>query len=293
MGAVLLAVVGACSRTPSPAPEPASNPTERPADQRPATPSPAGRTANMPSGSIAFTYAAGSAQYVITTRAVVTAPDSAHLPPDSVLTEAVVSLDYTPAVGAGGIATVRGTVDSFAVSRTGTVTNVPQTIRAPVAFEAELRAGQPLVLRPAPAADCTDPAASLALGIVQEVLISAPALLTEWNDTVESTTCRAGLPITTVVQRRHARGEFASDAVRGAGATVRREFDVSLRGGATVRRQAVEVSGTGRGSGTIHFSSATGRLTLVTTTSESEITIRGGDRSQRFVQRVEQTIRLR
>ncbi len=125
-------------------------------------------------------------------------------------------------------------------------------------------------------------------------MVAVPASLaigSTWRDTAAVTTCRGEIPVTS-----HAVREYiveGPDTVAGVPAIrVRRLSTWTLGGSGTEGGQPVALSGTGRGTATLHLSPGLGALLSAIGTARVTLTVETPRGPVPFRQQVEQRIML-
>jgi hypothetical protein len=161
----------------------------------------------------------------------------------------------------------------------------------PAQFAAASPAPQPPV---APDSACVAPDAPL-IALARDVLVPLPfsvALGHAWQDTVRTTTCRAGIPVTTTAVRSYrVMGPSERDGAQAL--AVSRATQITMTGQGTPRGQTVTVVGGGQGAGALFLDVAGGRYLGGVDSSTVELTITNGMQTRRFVQQARQETRLR
>jgi hypothetical protein len=252
-------------------------------------------------------YAAGAFTYDVTSEASIELlRDSTFVRPtslvDTLLTTA--SLSYQIA-GEGADRLVTGAVDSFTVRSTGLVPGAREPYAAAIPFRATLLGGRmpaqftpasPVPQPPAPPADsaCVAPDAPL-IALAREVLVPLPFSVAPghaWQDTVSTTTCRAGIPVTTTTVRSY-RVVGPGERDGAPALTVSRATQITMTGQGTPGGQTVTVTGGGQGAGALFLDVAGGRYLGGTDSSTVELAISNGLQTRRFVQQARQETRLR
>lgn len=301
-GLLALLAVG-CVR--APAPEPAPVPTPRPpAAQVPAGTPPVDEPVPVVRrGEVAYT--AGAFTYDVTSEASIELlRDSTFVRPtplvDTLVTTA--SLSYQIA-GEGADRLVTGAVDSFTVRSTGLVPGPREPYAAAVPFRATLLGGRmpaqftpaaPAAPPAAPDSACVAPDAPL-IALARDVLVPLPLSAAPghaWQDTVRTTTCRAGIAVTTTAVRSY-RVVGPSEREGAAALAVSRATQITMAGQGTPRGQTVTVLGSGQGAGSLFLDVSGGRYLGGVDSSTVELTISNGMQTRRFVQQARQETRLR
>jgi hypothetical protein len=275
------------SRTPAP---------ESPAPTRPAPGTPPTQPAEARPGRADFVYAPGTYRYQVASEASVELlRDSTTPRPGSLVDTLMTKIHITYQIGGDGAARrLTGSVDSFTVQSTGLVPTGQRALAAPLPFAATLSDGRrPATFEAHPDTACAAPDAAL-LAVARDLLVPAPTSLTPgsvWSDTVASTVCRAGIPVTArSVRSYRVVGPAVRDSVPAIQLT--RETALTMTGGGTPRGDTVTVTGTGRGSGELFVDPATGHYLGGDEETTVELTVSNGTQTRRFVQRSRQETRL-
>jgi hypothetical protein len=296
------AILSGCARRPASEPPAPSRPPAAPvADTAGVTPESINRRGD-------FAYAPGEYRYEVASETSVemladstggeTARSEASGIPlvDTVTT--LVHLTYrieqpSPALPDGGEQqAVTGTVDSFTVRSAGLVPTGERPLPAPLSFRATLAGGRtPTQFEATPDTACAAPDAAL-LALARDFLLPLPISLapgSEWRDTVTTTTCRAGIPVTTEsIHSYRVVGSVARDSIQALRVT--RESAITVQGQGFPREQTVTVAGTGQGSGELFLDAAAGRYLGGAVESRVELTVTNGVQTKRFLQRATQQI---
>ena len=284
-------VASGCTR--SRAPEP-----EAPAPARPAPGAPSARPAEAGRGRADFAYAPGTYRYqVVSEASVELLRDSAAsaAPRQGSLVDTLTStIHITYQIAGDGAPRLTGSVDSFTVQSTGLVPTGQRALAAPLPFAATLSDGRrPATFEAHPDTACAAPDVAL-LAVARDLLLPAPASLapgTVWSDTITSTVCRAGIPVTArTVRSYRVVGPAMRDSVQAV--QLRRETTLTMTGGGTPRGDTVTVTGTGRGSGELFVEPAAGHYLGGAEETTVELMVSNRTQTRRFVQRSRQETRL-
>lgn len=247
-----------------------------------ATPRPA------PVAATAFSYAAGSYRFVVTSEAAIelVADSGSH----SETRSTVAQLGYRIGAGVTGIRTITGVVDSFTVTPTAGAPSA--VIAAPVTFRGTLDPARRLVnLQPTVAApvstDCGNPN-QLLFAVVREAIVVPPSPLRvgqAWEDSASTTICRGDVPLTTRALHRYT----VAGAVLYEGAEalhLTRSSSIALSGEGAQRGVPLVVAGQGASSADLFLDPAAGRFLGGLSESDVELTVTIPDHGpQRFRQR--------
>ena len=274
-------------------PAPPSAPAPSPPPARGAPPPVAPPSAEARSWT--FRYAPGTHRYEIQSDATVELQSDTSKQTAPLRTVALVTLAIEAA--ADSQLTVTGRVDSFAVSR-GELIPAPDSAPPPPRERAVYSAtitptGRPLTQRVAGADSCD--AAEPFLAAARELIVAVPPALavgTRWSDSVATTVCRSGIPVTTGTVRDYE--VEAAEPFNGRRAVrVRRRDAFTLAGAGAPRGQSVSLTGRGTGTATLYFDPAAGTLLGSLSESETTLTVNTPRAQARFVQRVRQRIEKR
>jgi hypothetical protein len=288
--ALFAAGVGSgCTRSRAPAPE-------SPTPTRPAPGLPPAQPAEVGRGRADFVYAPGTYRYqVVSEASVELLRDSTTPRPSSLVDTLMTKIHITYQIaGDGAPRRLTGSVDSFTVQSTGLVPTGQRALAAPLPFAATLSDGRrPATFEAHPDTACAAPDAAL-LAVARDLLLPAPASLSPgsaWSDTVTSTVCRAGIPVTArSVRSYRVMGPAVRDSMPAVQLT--RETALTMTGGGTPRGDTVTVTGTGRGRGELFVNQATGHYLGGGEETTLELTVSNGTQTRRFVQRSRQETRL-
>jgi hypothetical protein len=133
------------------------------------------------------------------------------------------------------------------------------------------------------------------LTLARDLLIPlAPSLApgTEWRDTVVTSICRAGVPVTTQsVHSYRVAGPAERDGTPALRVT--RTTALTLQGSVMRDSQTVTIAGTGSGNAELFLDAAGGRYLGGTEESRLELGVTNGVQTRRFVQEARTETRLR
>jgi hypothetical protein len=232
---------------------------------------------------------------VTSTASVELLRDSTDTRPTPLVDTLTTAIHLTYQIAGGGLTRqLTGSVDSFTVQSTGLVPAGQQTLAAPITFAAVLSDGRtPTRFQARPDTACAAPDAAL-LVVARDLLLPvAPSLApgSVWRDTVTSTVCRAGIPVTLQSVRSYrVVGQAVHDSVPAVQLT--RATELTLTGQGIVRDDTIAVSGSGTGSGELFLDRTGGRYLGGTDSSSVEMMVTNGKQTRRFVQRARQETKL-
>jgi len=225
------------------------------------------------------------ARYRVTSTAVLSL-DRAPQPPlvDTVTTGSLLTVAVSRA--ADTIATL--SIDSLQVVSTGMIRRAADAFSRGISVSALLQNGRPRTTGDSASA-CT--AERPLAGLLPELLPMLPTPLRadqQWSDTLTVTTCRVGLPVTsvTIVNFRTLTGMDSSSVLLERRATIR------ANGAATIREQTVTLSGTGTSEALGVVLVATRQLQSLRATQRLEFQITNGQQTRRMVQQITDTVSL-
>ncbi|HEU4628570.1 MAG TPA: hypothetical protein VFS08_02465 [Gemmatimonadaceae bacterium] len=259
----------------------------------------------IPETAPTFRYAAGESAYLLETRAVIEVAGDTTAGQDTLTRTLRVRYELD---GDGLARQLTGVIDSLAVTSGGRVPAPADSARLPVRFEGVLQDGRvtlapipvlppptpmaPTPTEPVPPGECS-PEATL-VGAARALFPSFPLPLGEgarWSDTVVTTTCRAGVRLTTTTVHHYT----VDGATTYAGRPSRRVdvvSDITVSGEGRQGREHVTTSGSGTERGVLHVDPAAGRILYGTSETTLDLTFRAGSLVQRVTQRSREDIRL-
>jgi len=224
-------------------------------------------------------------RYRVVSLSVVSLDRAAQAPlVDTITSSSLLTINVS--VSSDTIATL--SVDSLQLQSTGMVRRAPDAFSHGISVSALLTNGRPLITGDSTTACSVErPLASL----LPELLPMLPMPLRaeqQWSDTLTVTTCRAGLPVTTVsiVIYRTLTGMDSN--------TVLLEKRTTLRatGAAVLRAQPVTLTGTGTSESLGVLAIRTRRLESWRGTQSLDVTLTNGQQTRRVVQQVTDTATL-
>ncbi len=201
---------------------------------------------------------------------------------DTVVTTALLMIARTAAPDS--VATLA--IDSLLVVSTGMIRRPPDAFSKGVSVAAPLVSGRPRVTGDsATACSVERPLA----GLLPELLPLLPQPLRaeqQWSDTVMVTTCRAGLPVTTVTiaNSRTLTGMDSSSVLLERHAVIR------ATGAATIRQQTVTLTGSGTSESLSVVQLATRRIESWRGTQMLEVLLTNGQQTRRMVQQLTDSV---
>ena len=222
---------------------------------------------------------APDAHYRVTSTAVISldrAPQPALV--DTIVTTSILSIAIS--VGADTIATL--SLDSLAVISTGMIRRAADAFSHGISLSAPLTGGRPRVVGDsATACSVERPLA----GLLPELLPLLPVPLVidrQWSDTLTVTTCRAGLPVTTVTIASYR----TLSGMDSATVLLERRAVIRAAGTATLRTQTVSLTGTGTSESLAIVTVATRRIQSWRSSQSLEIALTNGQQTRRMVQQL-------
>ncbi|MBC7791685.1 MAG: hypothetical protein H7Z74_17195 [Anaerolineae bacterium] len=286
-----LAVAVACA--------PASTPETRPVPERappvpgpgPVTAPPASIVRDPLEGRSAFRYAAGTRNYEIFSEAKIELASDTAARSETVRLSALVTLTFETL--SDSLLAVSGTVSEYEVLRGEAIPAPDSTLPSTATFNASITPVGRLVSLVGDTAGCNPQEPLLAVG--QRAIIATPNNLdagARWSDSVSTTVCRGGTPITTGSVRDYE--VEAREMVDGVPvARVRRRETFTLAGSSSVRGRHVAIVGRGSSSAILRFDLARGLLLSEEGTSETALTVSSPRSQAEFRQREATKLSLR
>ena len=224
----------------------------------------------------------GPARYAVLSTSVITLERAPQAPlVDTIATTSKLTIDLA---GLGeSIATL--TIDSLGVVSTGMVRRAPDAFARGISLSVPLTNGRPRVTGDS-ASSCTSeqPLA----GLLPELLPLLPSPLTadqQWTDTVTVHTCRAGLPVTLTAAATYR----TLTGMDSSSVLVERRAYLTASGGATLRAQAVTLTGTGTSESMAVVLVSSRRVQSWRSTQTLDVQISNGQQTRRLVQQVSDT----
>jgi hypothetical protein len=197
---------------------------------------------------------------------------------DTVTTSSLVTITLTAV--ADTVATM--SVDSLQVASTGMVRRASDALTRGVSALVVLSGGRPRITGDSATACAAERPLA---GLLPELLPLLPVPLipdAQWSDTLSVTTCRAGLPVTTVtmVTYRLLTGMDSTSMLLERHAVIR------AAGGATLREQQVTLSGSGTSESLAVVLVSARRLQSWRGTQSLDLELTNGQQTRRFTQRL-------
>lgn len=195
---------------------------------------------------------------------------------DTVVTTSLLTIALS--AGADTIATL--SLDSLTVTSTGMIRRAPEAFSHGISVSAALTEGRPRVTGDSASA-CTleRPLA----GLLPELLPLLPTPLRpdqQWSDTLTVTTCRAGLPVTTVTVASYR----TLSGMDSATVLLERRAVIRAAGVATLREQTVTLTGSGTSESIAVVTITSRRIQSWRGTQTLEIELTNGRQTRRMVQ---------
>ena len=223
------------------------------------------------------------ARYRVTSSAVLSldrAPQPALV--DTVETTSLLTI----AVSSGNTATL--SLDSLAVTSTGMIRRAPEAFSHGISVSAVLTDGRPLVTGDSASACASERPLA---GLLPDLLPLLPTPLRaeqQWSDTLTVTTCRAGLPVTTVTIA-------AYRTLTGMDSTsllLERRAVIRAAGTAVLRAQTVVLTGSGTSESLAVVALASRRIQSLRGSQTLELQLTNGTQTRRIVQQITDTVAL-
>ena len=195
---------------------------------------------------------------------------------DTVVTTSLLTIALS--AGADTIATL--SLDSLTVTSTGMIRRAPEAFSHGISVSAALTEGRPRVTGDSASA-CTleRPLA----GLLPELLPLLPTPLRpdqQWSDTLTVTTCRAGLPVTTVTVASYR----TLSGMDSATVLLERRAVIRAAGVATLREQTVTLTGSGTSESIAVVTITSRRIQSMRAVQTLEIELTNGKQTRRMVQ---------
>jgi hypothetical protein len=220
---------------------------------------------------------APDAHYRVTSTAVISldrAPQPALV--DTIVTTSILSIAIS--AGTDSIATL--SLDSLTVTSTGMIRRAADAFSHGISLSALLTDGRPRVVGDsATACSAERPLA----GLLPELLPLLPVPLLvdrQWSDTLTVTTCRAGLPVTTVTIASY----HTLSGMDSATVLLERRAVIRAAGTATLRAQTVSLTGTGTSESLAVVGVATRRVQSWRGSQSLEIALTNGQQTRHMSQ---------
>ena len=177
-------------------------------------------------------------------------------------------------------------VDSLQQSSTGMIRRAADAFSRGISVSAVLQNGRPGITGDSASACMAERPLA---GLLPELLPMLPTPLRaeqQWSDTLTVTTCRSGLPVTTVtlVNYRTLTGMDSSTVL------LERRASIRANGSATIRAQEVTLTGVGTSESLGVVLIASRRLQSLRATQTLEFEITNGQQTRRMVQQITDTV---
>jgi hypothetical protein len=236
-------------------------------------------------------YTSGSPTYVITTTASVRVEgDTTAVAAETVETTLLARMLLERA---GSRLFVSGAIDSFTVRGSGRLNGAP--LAGPVRFHGEgTTFGKLMTFVPDLPVSCDSPAEAL-VAVARDLIVPLPDRVTigsTWRDTVTSTICRGGIPLTTTAVRQYEARALATYAGTEA-LELARTTELTVTGSGTQYGQSVSVTGQGSGSAALFVDLAGGGLVRSMGETTVMVTFMGPRGTTAFTQTAQQRVERR
>lgn len=222
---------------------------------------------------------APGARYRVTSSAVVGLDRAGQAPlVDTIATSALLSI----AVSVTGDTVATMLVDSLQVTSTGLVKRAPDAATKAVSVVALLSAGRPRVTGDSASACASERPLA---GLLPELLPLLPQVMaaeSQWSDTLVVTTCRAGLPVTTVTVANYR----LLTGMDSTSLLLERRAVIRASGEAVVREQRVTLTGSGTSESLGVVLLPARRLQSWRGTQSLELELSNGQQVRRLVQQL-------
>ncbi len=220
---------------------------------------------------------APAVRYRIASTAVI-ALDRAPQPAlvDTVTTTSLLSIEVS--AGTDTVATM--TVDSLLLVSTGMIRRAPDAFARGISVSALLHNGRPLITGDSASA-CT--AERPLAGLLPDLLPLLPLPLRadqQWSDTLTVTTCRAGLPVTTVTIAAYR----TLTGIDSTTVLLERRAVIRANGAAVIRTQTVSLTGTGTSESLAVVSVASRHIQSWRGTQQLDIQLTNGQQTRQMTQ---------
>ncbi len=220
-----------------------------------------------------------SARYRVTSTSVIALERPPQVPlVDTVRATSLLAIEISASIDS--IATL--SVDSLVIASTGMVRRAPNAFSRGISVSVPLLLGRPLFVGDsATACSVERPMA----GMLPDLLPLLPTPLRadqQWSDTLTVTTCRAGLPVTTVTIAAY-RSLTGMDSTT---VLVERRAVVAASGAAFLREQTVTLTGTGTSESLAVVSVATRRVQSWRSSQSLDVQLTNGQQSRRMIQQI-------
>jgi hypothetical protein len=228
---------------------------------------------------VAGAQSAPDLRYRITSTSVLSLDRAQQAPlVDTVVTSALLTIATSARVDT----TATMSLDSLQVVSTGMIRRPPDAFMRGPSVAATLVGGRPRVTGDSATACASERPLA---GLLPELLPLLPALLRadqQWSDTLTVTTCRAGLPVTTVtIANYHTLTGMDSTTI-----LVERHAVIRAAGSSMVRQQTVTLTGSGTSESLAVLALSSRRLQSWRGTQTLEVQLTNGQQTRRMVQQL-------
>jgi len=283
---VIVALACSTGSRPETEPEPERAPASGPVIAPPAA------VASDPlAGRSAFRYAPGTRSYEITSEASIQLASDTISQSEEVRVSALVSLNFE--VTTDSMLAIEGSVSRYEVLRGDSIPAPDSTLPSTASFRASITPAGKVVSFEGDTAGC-NPKEPL-LAVARRTIISTPDALdvgVRWSDSVSTTVCRGGTPITTGAVRDYE--VEAREVVDGAPvARVRRRETFTLAGSSSLNGRRVAIVGRGSSLAVLKFDLVRGLFLGEEGTSETALTVSSPRSQADFRQREVMKVRVR
>ncbi len=272
---------------------PAGTPETSPVPERapaPVTAPPAAIARDPLGGRSAFRYASGTRTYEINTEASIQLASDTVPESETVRISALVTLTFEAT--SDSLLAVAGSVSRYEVLRGAAIPAPDSTLPSTANFHAEITPVGKLVSFVGDTAGCSPQEPLLA--VARRAIIATPNTLevgARWSDSVSTTVCRGGTPITTGAVRDYE--VEAREAMNGAPvARVRRRETFTLAGSSSLNGRHIAIVGRGSSDAVLRFDLVRGVFLGEEGTSETAVTVSSPRSRAEFRQREVTKVRM-
>ena len=276
----------------APSRTPETDPVPERAPERAPVPAPPPKISDEPlNARSVFEYAPGLRSYDVVSEARIELASDPEAQSETVRISALVTLNLEST--SDSLLDIAGSVSGYEVFRGQTIPAPDSTLPSVASFQAAITSVGKVVSFVGDTAGC-NPQEPL-LAVAQRAIVATPNALdagARWSDSVSTTVCRGGTPITTGAVR-----DFeveAREIVNGAPvARVRRRETFTLAGSSTLNGRNVAITGRGTSDAVLRFDLARGLFLGEEGTSETALTVSSPRSQVNFRQREATSVRLR